>query len=221
VTRLLLINPNTDAATTARMAEIARGAIAGVTIETATARSGARLITNPAQLAAAALAVDALLDDAALDGIDGVIIAAFGDPGLAELRRRLSIPVTGIAEAAMAKAAEGDRRFSVATTTPELADGIRAAADAYGHRKLLISIRATIEDPAALMADERRLVEALAAACDSALRVDGAQAVVIGGGPLAQAARVLRDRFAEPIIEPLPAAVGLALLRAQSRPLGR
>jgi Asp/Glu/hydantoin racemase len=58
------------------------------------------------------------------------------------------------------------------------------------------------------------LVEALAQACDEAVRHGDAQVVVIGGGPLARAARALRHRVAVPLIEPVPAAVRLALRRA-------
>ena len=43
-----------------------------------------------------------------------------------------------------------------------------------------------------------------------AIEEDGAGAVVIGGGPLAVAARALAPRFPHcPIIEPIPAAVEL------------
>jgi Asp/Glu/hydantoin racemase len=63
------------------------------------------------------------------------------------------------------------------------------------------------------MADPAAVTEALALACEAAIRIDGAQALVIGGGPLALAARALRPRFVVPIIEPIPAAVRLAQKR--------
>ena len=64
------------------------------------------------------------------------------------------------------------------------------------------------------MRQPESLLDALARACDEAVRLDGAQALVIGGGPLARAARALRHRVAVPLIEPVPAAVRLALARA-------
>mgnify|MGYP002721369423 FL=1 len=56
------------------------------------------------------------------------------------------------------------------------------------------------------------LVEALGLAVEACIS-DGARAVIIGGGPLARAARVLAPRFAVPIVEPVPAAARLMARR--------
>ena len=190
MTRLLLVNPNTSTATTDAMLAIARDAApGGVVVEGATARSGVPLITTEAALAAAAAAV---LDVPRPAGLDGIIIAAFGDPGLDALRRTQGVPVTGIAEAAMAEAARHGR-FVVVTTTPGLAASIARLAGRYGHGAAFAGVRLTPGDPSGLMADPARLLTALAAACGDAMRCDGASAVVIGGGPLATAARALRQ----------------------------
>lgn len=120
----------------------------------------------------------------------------------------------------MAEAAGQDRRFAVATTTPGLAAAIGRAAAGYG--PLFRGVRLTPGDPAALTSDPAALQDALRRCCAEAIELDGAEAVVIGGGPLAAAARALRPLFAVPIIEPVPPAVRLAVRRAdQKRPLGR
>lgn len=205
--RLLLINPNISAATTAQMVAIARQAVpAGVTIAGATARRGPAMILAPDELAAAADEVVAI-GVAEAGHADGIIIAAFGDPGLAALRARLGIPVAGIAEAGMLDAAAGGRRFGVATTTPALVEVIAARTGELGIAERYTGLRFTAGDPLALVADPARLVEALAAAVRQCIDDDGAQAVVIGGGPLGQAAIALAPRFATPIIAPIPAAV--------------
>jgi allantoin racemase len=224
--RLVLVNPNTSEVTTGAMLAIARDAAAAdVTIDGVTAPFGAALITDAAALAVAADAVAALGETLARHAPAGVIVAAFGDPGLARLRGTLRCPVTGIAEASMAEAASDGRAFAVATTTPGLAGAIGEMARAYGYRDLFRGVRVARGEPHAVMSDSSRLEEALAIACDEAIREDGAQAVIIGGGPLATAARALKPRFAVPIIEPIPAAVRLAIARAraadQLRPLMR
>ena len=213
--RLLLVNPNTSRETTDAMVRIAEAAAPeGVTVEGATAPWGVGLITNEVQLATASEAVlDLLRGRATLP--DGVIIAAFGDPALAEARTLLPCPVTGIAEAGMAEAAAGGRPFAVATTMPDLAAAIAATAHRYGHALLFRGVHLTPGDPAVLMADRERLQEALADACRAAIAA-GAEAVVIGGGPLAMAARAIAPLLPVPIIEPVPAAVRLALERASS-----
>lgn len=210
--KLALVNPNTDVAVTRAMCAIA--ARGGIDITGFTAPFGAALITNEEALAQAADAVVTL--DAALRGFDGVIVAAYGDPGLAALRTRVPCPVTGIAEAAMHAAGMGGRRFAVATTTPDLCASIRAGVAAAGHANFA-GVWLTPGDPVKLTADPGKLTCALYAACEAAISEGGAEAVIIGGGPLAQAAETLRDRLSVPLIEPVPEAVLLALCRAKGK----
>jgi Asp/Glu/hydantoin racemase len=211
---LTLVNPNTSAATTAAMVAIAEAA-AGAPVRGLTARFGAALITDPAALAVAARAVTDLAPDLAAAG--AVIVAAFGDPGLAELRARLPCPVTGIAEAGMAEAAALAPRFAVVTTTPALVPAIAARAAELGHAQFA-GTWITPGAPAAIMADPARLVAALADACRRAVDEGGAGAIVIGGGPLAVAARALAGTLAVPLVEPVPAAVRLSLARLGKAP---
>lgn len=212
---LVLVNPNTSVSTTDMMVGIARAAGPDAEIDGLTAQAGEPLITNPMALAAAADAVEALAPELVNRQPDGLIIAAFGDPGLLRLRNLLRCPVTGIAEAAMAEAGQGGRRFAVVTTTPELAPSIAEAAESYGHGSLFAGTALTAGDPVKLMADPARLAAELAAACRRAVTDLRAQVIVIGGGPLALAARQLRSSGDVPIVEPIPAAVRLAMTRAR------
>lgn len=214
MTRLLLINPNTNAATTNMMRQIAQAAApGGVVIDALSAPYGVPLITNAEALAQSAKAVQAMAGAIATTPPDGVIISAFGDPGLAGLRHRLSCAVTGIAEAGMAEAGSGRRPFAVVTTTPDLVSSITALAHAYGHGETMRGVAVTDGDVHAVMADHETLVEALAKACAHAIETMGAEALVIGGGPLGQAAQSLNLRFPVPVIAPIPAAVRLAQKR--------
>lgn len=208
---LLLINPNTSRGTTAAMLEIARASVPGVPVRDLTARFGAPLITDEAALAEAAQAVLALAPE--IGDAAGVIVAAFGDPGLSALRTRIAVPVTGLAEAGMAEAGAGGRRFAVVTTTPDLVAAIARSAQAYGHGPAFIGTFLTPGDPHDVMAVPDRLVDALAEACARAVD-GGAEAIIIGGGPLAVAARALAGSLAVRLVEPLPAALLLAYRRA-------
>ena len=107
----------------------------------------------------------------------------------------------------MLAAASGGRRFGVATVTPLLAGSIRRQARALGLRGCYTGIRVTAGDPMALAAAPARLVEALAQAVAACIGQDGAAAVIIGGGPLGDAAAALAPRFAVPVIAPIPAAI--------------
>jgi Asp/Glu/hydantoin racemase len=117
------------------------------------------------------------------------------------------IPVVGICEAAMIDAAAGGRRFGVATVTPDLVAPITERARDLGLLHLFTGIRLTPGDPLALTADPARLQQSLAEVVATCFDEDHAEAVIIGGGPLGQAATGLAQSLKQPIIAPIPAAV--------------
>jgi Asp/Glu/hydantoin racemase len=213
---ILLINPNSSSATTAMMVKIAAGeAPAGCRVTGMTAAQGPSMIVNEDELNAAAAEV--LKTWRAASGKwDGVIISAFGDPGIELVRMDTRVPVVGIAEASMREASEGRRRFGIATVTPELVSPINGRAEALGLRDLYTGIRLTQGDPRALAADPQALEEALARAVQRCIEEDGAEAVIVGGGPLGQAALALARRFDVPVIAPISAAMRLLCSRRNS-----
>jgi len=204
---ILLINPNTSTATTEMMVGIAQSvAPAGYRIRGVTAARGVPMIVNAVQLAASAEQVAAMWQAYGAEA-SGVIIAAFGDPGIEALQALTDLPVVGICEASMREAGYEGRRFGIATVTPELVKAIDANADLLGLSHCYSGIRLTSGEPRALAANPQRLEAALADAVDECITRDGAQAVIIGGGPLGQAAIGLAAHFDVPIIAPIPAAV--------------
>ncbi|MEM5277930.1 aspartate/glutamate racemase family protein [Cupriavidus taiwanensis] len=217
MSHILLINPNTSGATTQMMVGIARAWLAQhmaapPPVVGATVARGAPMIVDDGDLAVAAGAVNDA-EMVRLAGLaDGVIVGAFGDPGLEALRAQLAAPVVGIGEAAMRAAAAGERRFGVATTTPRLAASIEAGVHRHELAAWFTGARFTDGDPRALGNAPRQQEQRLAGAVQACID-DGAQAVIIGGGPLGEAARALGQRFAIPVIGPIPAACE-ALARA-------
>jgi len=208
---ILLINPNSSVATSDMMQAIAqRAAGDALAVRVVTADRSPPMLTTPDALAAS---VAQVVELGMAHGHDcaGIIVGAFGDPGLGELRSKVKVPVVGICEAAMIKAAAGSRRFAVATSTPALADAITQRAHDFGFGHLFTGVRCTPGDPLALAADARRLAEALAEAVRDCIEIDGAQAVIIGGGPLGQAAEHIRPRFTQPVFGPIPLAVARLL----------
>lgn len=204
---ILLINPNSSQATTDMMVCIAQdNAPVGYTVVGATAANGPSMIINEVELAAAAGEVEDTWRTAQVPHA-GIIISAFGDPGVAQVRdASWPTPVVGICEASMLEASEGGRRFGVATVTPDLVAAIDAKAHELGLGALYVGVRLTPGEPRALTADPHALEQALSHAVQACLD-DGAEAVIIGGGPLGQAALSLARRFDVPIIAPISAAV--------------
>ncbi|OHV80500.1 aspartate/glutamate racemase family protein [Rhizobium sp. LCM 4573] len=207
MSRILLINPNTNRETTDTMVAIAASAMPHHDFVGRTAPFGESMIVEPLALATGARAVSTILADEPVEGavFDGAIIAAFGDPGLDEASRLAAIPVCGIGEASFHEAGAADRRFAVATTTPALERAIAERVEKAGLSSRFIGSFFTEGDPFAVIADPARLKEQLALAVEEAIGA-GAEAVIIGGGPLAMAARDLEGHYRVPIIEPVPAA---------------
>lgn len=191
---VLLMNPNANAATTEAMLTIARQILPEITGWTAP--TGPQMIVDAAALEVAGQQVA----EAQLPRIAGVIVSAFGDPGRAALAARLACPVIGIG-AASARAAAG-RRFAVATTTPGLAGPIDALMTPVGG---YLGCYLSSDDPLALMAHPGRLDAALTQAILRAAD-DGAEVVIIGGGPLGAAAERLSVISPVPLISPIRAA---------------
>ena len=205
--KILLLNPNTSEATTQAMALIAQEAAPeGVAVAALTAPTGVPMIVNAEQLALAAQVLEACLPLYRSLACDGVITAAYGDPGLQALRRGLPCPVVGIGEASMLEARERGA-FAVVTTTPDLAAPIGALATGLGLSELFAGLWLTEGDPQHLLADPARMEAELEAACRRAMATPDLGSIIIGGGPLATAARALSANLHFPIIEPVPAAV--------------
>lgn len=206
--RIVLLNPNTNAQATQLMVDSARRSLPlFASVEGRTAPRGVPLITDEAALEAAAAVVVEYGQVLGDEGFDALVVAAFGDPGLADLRARLAIPVAGIAEAGIHEAGVDGRPYAIVTITPDLHASLRRSAVAYGHGANLVAIRFTAGDPQTLARDPSRLDDALLQASLRAVAQDGARAIVIGGGPLAGAANRIASRVPVPLIEPVAAAV--------------
>lgn len=205
---MVLINPNTSTATTAMMTGLARRALGpdrpvrGVTV-----RRGPAVLTDPEALRAAAPQVLAAGLRATAGGdCAGLLVAAFGDPGLDLLRAAAPVPVVGIGEAALREAAADGTPFGIATTTPLLADVITARVTALGLADRCTGLRLTAGSPERLSADPALLLDRLERAVRACAERDGARAVVIGGGPLGEAAERLRPHVPVRLVAPIPAA---------------
>jgi allantoin racemase len=210
---ILLLNPNTSIETTAMMVAIAQScAPPGYAVRGETAARGVPMILDAERLhAAGGEVVESWKRHEGV--VSGIVISAFGDPGIELLRALTDVPIVGICESSILEAAHGGRRFGIATVTPDLVGPIDDSVHALGLGGLYTGTRLTSGDPLALAADPVRLEAALADAVKACIEQDGAQAVVIGGGPLGQAAIGLAHRFSVPVIAPIPAAMRkLALL---------
>lgn len=206
--QILIVNPNSNRMTTEMLLRAGNPSAQrfGLTLRGATAAQGPRMIIDPIALAQSAETTIAT----ALDAVDGhptrgIVIGAFGDPGLRRLRKLSGLPVVGIGASAIAAAA-AQGKFAIATTTSELSSALDDLVAETAPEADYVGTFLTPGDPESLAATPDLMLEALERAVDSAV-TSGARAVVIGGGPLSDSARRLAARTDVRIIEPMPSAI--------------
>ncbi len=209
--RLLIVNPNINAATNARIRAVAGPLTStGDVLAVVSAPSGIELIETPEQSQAVVPAVLATVKARHREA-DAIVIAAFSDPGLAQARGLAACPVLGISESAMRVAARRAARFSIVTLGEGLRDAIRGNAVAYGFGDRLASIR-ILPSTVQQVADEPLAYRAaFVTACERAVADDGAGAVIIGGGPLSGIADAVSAELHVPVLDGVRCAVELAL----------
>lgn len=198
---ILLMNPNSNARTTAVMCAIA-ARVLPLPPTGWTAPCGPALISEPGALQAAAEQV------AAADFLawpPAIIVSAFGDPGAEALAARAPCPVIGIGAAAARAASAGGQPFAVATTTPHLSALIDDLMRRHGGQDNYAGCFCSADDPLSLMSDVSALDAALLAQIARA-KAAGAACVIIGGGPLGEAAERLRGTSPLPLINPILSA---------------
>lgn len=201
---LLLLNPNSSTASTERMLAAARRALPGFSLRGRTLAAAPPLLASAADLRHAEQAL-AALPDSTFAGVDAVLLAAFGDPGLVALRARLDVPVFALGESAI-RAAAALGRFAIVTITPQLETAIAQQVDGYGAAANYLGLRLTEGDPQRLLASATALREALATLIARTLAEAPLAALVVGGGPLTDAAQSLAPGCPVPLIDPLTAA---------------
>jgi allantoin racemase len=223
---LLIINPNASAAVTERI-RVSAGRVTepGDAFQVVGAAQGPMLIVTPEDNARAERAVLACVEAHAGEA-EAIVLASFGNTGLAQVRARSSRPVLGIAHAAYYTAAALADRFMLLTLHPDLVPGLRQGVAEAGHAGRLVgclslqaaseSLPVTAQDWASHL--EGRL-DAWQALCRQAVACPGVGCLVIGGGPLAGLADALRPTCPLPIIDGTQAAI--ALLRGACGRWGR
>ncbi|MFP5311486.1 MAG: aspartate/glutamate racemase family protein [Actinomycetes bacterium] len=211
------MNPNSNQRTTQLMAGIAAGILEpeGLEVIGLTAAEGPAMIIDPQALQDSARHVQAVVNSY-LEGPDGsavvaVIVAAIGDPGRSAIAAALDVPVVGIGQGSIAAAVGSGRRFGMATSTPLLADSLDLLVSEHGQKHWFTGVRLTPTDPLTLARDPEQQFRELLGAVQQASREDGAEAVIIAGGPLSETARRLAATGIADIIQPVPSACSMVL----------
>jgi len=208
--RIKIINPNTTSSMTEKIGACARSV----------ARRGTEIIAvspsmGPASIEShydEALAVPGLLQEIAAgerDGIDGYVIACFGDPGLKAARELARGPVVGIAEAAMHLASLVGSSFSVVTTLGRTVGQAWHLAEAYGMKRFCANVRACEIPVLELEAPGSRARDRIIDECRRALDEDGSGVIVLGCAGMADLCEHIGQVLGVPVVDGVAAGTQL------------
>jgi len=205
--KLLVINPNiSDEVSQLIRAEAERSAAPGTEIVVSTAASGFEYIETRMESIVAAGAVAELVAEQH-GSYDGVVVAAFGDPGMPALKELVDEPVVGITEAAMCAAAMLGQRFSIIAISQRIRPWYQDAVERFGFGGRLASLRSLTDELGDIGAVQDDFREALLGLGLRAVREDGADSVILAGAPLAGLGRELAAQIPVPVVDGIGAGV--------------
>ncbi len=201
-----MINPNTTWSMTKLIADSARS-VAGpdVQVDAVSPSMGPVSIESHYD---EALAVPGILAEISLGeegGVDGYVIACFGDPGLEAARELARGPVVGIAEAAMRTATYLGRSFSVVTTLGRTRGRAWDLAETYGVSALCRGVHAC-EIPVLDLESSLDARERIVTACREALARDGSDVIVLGCAGMADLCEHVSRAVGAPVVDGVAAA---------------
>jgi Asp/Glu/hydantoin racemase len=208
--RILVVNPNSNAAVTAGIAAaLAPVQFAdGPEIECRTLAEGPFGIESQEDVESVALPLRRLV--AGSNEVDAFVIACYSDPGLAVCREATSRPVFGINEAGVLTAlARGERVGVIAIGQRSIRRHVRYMRQMgllerfAGERPLNMSVAEVASGEKTL----GRLIEVGEELRDK----DGADVLVMGCAGMARQRRPLEAALGMPIIDPTQAAVAMAI----------
>jgi allantoin racemase len=220
--KLLVINPNiSDDVTALIESEARRSASPDTSLVVRTAGHGVEYIETRFESLIAAGAVAEIIAEhtagispdagPAADGpIDGVVVAAFGDPGMPALKELADVPVIGITEAALCAAALQGHRFSIIAISDRIRPWYLDCVERFGLGGRLASIRSINETLNAIGSVQQDFKETLLALSRQAVEEDGADVVILAGAPLAGLARELRGQIPVPVVDGISAGIRMA-----------
>jgi allantoin racemase len=215
---ILLINPNTSASITERLAAVARNVASPVTrLDCVTAERGVPYISTRSEALIGGVQVLEILAERHAD-YDAAIIAAFGDPGLGAARELFDLPVVGLAEAGMLTACMLGGRFAIVTFAQALGPWYKECVAWHRLESRCAGIRMLHGSFRSIAGVQEEKEDLLVDLAGRAVTEDEADVIVLAGAPLAGLAAKVRDRIDVPVVDCAEAAMKQAEALARLRP---
>lgn len=207
--RILLVNPNSTASMTDKMAKAARRVARPDTeIIAANPPDGPPSIQGYLDVATCIPGLIEVVRRHA--GCDAVVVGCFDDTGVDALRCITDAPVIGIGEAAYHAASMVSSKFSVVTTLSRSVAGLEANLLRYGLDRRCASVRASDVPVLELEHGEQRTIDKIRREIEIAIAHDGAEAIVLGCAGMTDLMSTLSQEFGLPVIDGVTCGVSMA-----------
>lgn len=205
--RILVINPNISESVTDLIAKEAnRAASPGTDLSFATAPMGMAYIETRLEALIGGYATACIAAERH-GTYDGIVVAAFGDPGLLGIKELCTVPVVGMTEAALASASLLGQRFSIIAISARIKAWYLESVERSHLTSRLASIR-TLQNPlqniGSIQDDYSDRLKELA---HLTVKEDGADSIILAGAPLAGLARKLKGELPVPVVDGVSSAV--------------
>ena len=150
--------------------------------------------------------------EAEKEGVDGVFVDCFGDPGVDAARELVRIPVVGGFQPAALTASLIAGTWSVVTVLKSVLPMIQDLSRKLGVDRNIGSIR-DIDTPVLELSDKKVLEQRLLKHSEAAVKEDGAEAIVLGCTGMLGLAQNLEKQLVEiglpvPVVDPTASAIG-------------
>lgn len=207
--RILVINPNTTASMTEKIAAAARSAVSsGVEIVAVNPADGPPSIEGYYDEVFSIPGIIAEMHKAG--DVDATVLACFDDTGLDAARCISSGPVIGIGEAAFHFASLVAHRFGVVTTLSRSIAAIEHNLTKYGLAARCGRVRACEVPVLDLEASASATRDLIAQEARKAITEDGVEAIVLGCAGMTNLAQDLSDLLNVPVLDGVKCAAALA-----------
>ncbi|MDL9978666.1 aspartate/glutamate racemase family protein [Microbacterium sp. ASV49] len=152
------------------------------------------------------------IEECAVDGVDGVFITCFGDPGVHAAREIIDAPVVGGFEPAVLTALSLGEKVGIITVLPNVLPMIRGLARRYDVDNRIGTIRVVDIPVLGLDGDDGILLDRLEEQAVSAIEAGEADVIILGCTGMLGVADALKARlagrgFVVPVVDPTAAAV--------------
>ncbi|MGY5451748.1 aspartate/glutamate racemase family protein [Agarivorans sp. MS3-6] len=206
--RILVVNPNTSAAMTDKIALSAKQiAATGTDIIAVHSQHGPASIEGYYD---EALSIPGML--AAIQAVvnyDAIVIACFDDTGLDAVRCLTDKPVLGIGEAACHVASMLANKFSVVTTLARSVPALEHNLLGYGMDRKCVKVRSSEVAVLELEENNPAALSKISSEIEQAIIQDRAEAIVLGCAGMTDLANALSIKYGLPVLDGVSCAVSL------------